>query len=98
MKVNHLQNLELLKRFGGGAWKRTLERAEVMKERLDKQSEVVRENISVINKKRRQEQLSVGQQLASLENKYGELITQNHVLALERYNLDRKVKKIKYQQ
>jgi cell division septum initiation protein DivIVA len=85
--TNHADNLKLLKQFGNAAWSRTLDRAEAQRARLEREAAALQARATAVNRKRKQEQLAVAGQLNALEERYGELVLHNHVLALERRSL-----------
>lgn len=62
---------------------------------LEAQAQAAQEESDSVNRKRKQEHVNAGQQLARMGEKYSDLVRQNHVIALECYKLDRKIKKLR---
>jgi len=66
-QTNRLVNLELMKRFGGNAWKTYNQHLQFMERSIQNLMKSKKEETDVLNRKRKQEQVSAGEKLSSSE-------------------------------
>lgn len=70
-------NLELLQKYGANAWRVHNYQLETGLTDIKKNTEYLRNQILEINRERKNDQTQAAAALASLENKWSDLITQN---------------------
>lgn len=70
-------NLELLQKYGANAWRVHNYQLETDLANIKKNTEYLRNQILQINRERKSDQTQAAASLASLENKWSDLITQN---------------------
>lgn len=70
-------NLELLQKYGANAWRVHNYQLETDLANIKKNTEYLRDQILHINRERKNDQTQAAASLASLENKWSDLITQN---------------------
>lgn len=88
-------NLELLSKYGANAWRVHNYQLEAYLEHLKNDTEGVRNQIMDINKERKTEQLQAAATLASLENKWSDLISQNLQVEIACAALEAEVNELK---
>ncbi|CAO3671036.1 unnamed protein product [Rhizopus stolonifer] len=88
-------NLELLSKYGANAWRVHNYQLEAYLEHLKNDTENVRNQIMDINKERKTEQLQAAATLASLENKWSDLISQNLQVEIACAALEAEVNELK---
>jgi len=72
-----LVNLELMKRFGGNAWKTHNEHLSALKQSIENSLAKSQKDINMVNRKRKADQLSAGETLVTLEYEWQQLIKKN---------------------
>lgn len=80
-----LTNIDLLKRYGANAWRLHNFQQEHLAAQYTKASQELTQQITALNRRRRQDQTEAGEKLATLERKWTELISRG--LQLEVANL-----------
>ena len=70
-------NLELLSKYGANAWRIHNYQLEKDLENIKKNTEYLRNQILEINRERKNDQTQAAASIASLENKWSDLIAQN---------------------
>lgn len=91
-QLNRTVNLELLKKFGATKWKVHNEQVTLLKSKLATALEDARSRVEQINRKRKSEQVAVGQELALLENGYFDLVHKNHQIETANWQIEKKSK------
>lgn len=72
-----IQNLELLSQHGGKVWKASNAQLESLHNRIKDHAEELENEVEVLNRERKLKQLSVGQQIHSLEQDWYAQIHKN---------------------
>lgn len=80
-----LTNIDLLKKYGANAWRLHNFQQEHLAAQYTKASQELTQDITALNRRRRQDQTEAGEKLATLERKWTELISRG--LQLEVANL-----------
>ncbi|KAG1464500.1 hypothetical protein G6F46_003005 [Rhizopus delemar] len=88
-------NLELLSKYGANAWRVHNYQLETYLEYIKNNTERVRNQILNINKERKMEQTQAAETLASLENKWSDLISQNLQVEIACAALEAEVNELK---
>ena len=79
---NRAVNLELLKKFGASAWKAHNQQLTCVRASLSQSLDEAKAQVEQINRKRKSEQLAVGEDLTLLENGFYNLVWKNHEIQL----------------
>ncbi|KAG0767004.1 hypothetical protein G6F24_003157 [Rhizopus arrhizus] len=88
-------NLELLSKYGANAWRVHNYQLETYLEYIKNNTERVRNQILNTNKERKMEQTQAAETLASLENKWSDLISQNLQVEIACAALEAEVNELK---
>jgi len=84
-QFNRQSNISLLQTYGANAWRVANYRTEAEAERLDRQLESLKEDVTRVNRERKVNHTALGRQLTSLETRWTELIS--NVLQIELANV-----------
>ena len=88
---NRSVNLELLRKFGAGAWKMHNEQLGGVRDSLAQSLEEVKAQIEGVNRKRKSEQVALGSDLALLQNGFHALVDKNHQIEAACMQLQREL-------
>lgn len=88
-------NLELLQKYGANAWRVHNYQLETDLANIKKNTEYLRNQILEINRERKNDQTQAAATLASLENQWSDLITQNLQVDIACAALENEVEELK---
>jgi hypothetical protein len=75
-----MNNLELLKQFGGAAWRAHNQQTSTVRDALNEYAEAVASEVDLIHRKRKSAQTAAGAEFAQLENGVNALVDKNHAI------------------
>eukprot|EP00039_Didymoeca_costata_P019047 m.336031 g.336031 ORF g.336031 m.336031 type:complete len:211 (+) comp17738_c0_seq1:22-654(+) len=91
---NRLVNMELLSLYGTQSWKKNVGQLERVEKEVQRQLTVAKNQVQEINWQRKSEQLAAGENLLSLETRWGSQVSKNFEIEMACQMLEQEIKNL----
>jgi len=88
-------NLELLKRYGGNAWKSHNQFLSFMEKGMEMELKKSKEKTMTLNRKRKMDQVKIGEKLRGLEDDFFQSVKKNHDIEIACFQLEQEIQALR---